>query len=160
MAEGIEITIAAVGAAAAFVGALYALVKYKGAIQNWFSKRRKRRETLDRLIENAETMKCTECNINELRERVDKNAKDIGDLTEILSDTIEHNQRQDKEIEKSLKQRELIYASLFAIMDTQKQAGIENDALNLAHREMEEFLRKEAHRPMAGITKRKKRGDL
>lgn len=160
MAEGIEITLAAVGAIAAFVGALYALVKYNEAIRNWYSKRRKRREALDRLIENAETMKCVECNVHELSDRVEKNAKDISSLTEVLSDTIEHNRRQDREIEKSLKQRELIYASLFAIMDTQKQAGIENNALDLAHKEMEEYLRKEAHRPMSGLTRKKKQGDL
>lgn len=154
MTESINLTFAAVGSLAAFVGALFALIKYKEAIKGWFVKRRKRREALDRLIDTAQIMKCRECNIDELDARVTANSSEISRLAKMLGETIKHNQRQDIEIDRSLNHRKIIDSTLFALVDKARSEDGSNTYINQAHEELREHLQEQAHKPISRLTQK------
>ena len=109
LAKSINIIFGSVGALAAFFGALYALVKYRTDISAWSVRRRKRRETLDMLIDTAESRKCVDCNIVAVSEQTKRNADNVTVLGQ--------------EVDRSRRQRRAHDIALFAIVDALKQQG-------------------------------------
>ena len=136
-------------AIAALLGAIYAIISHSKKFILWDSNRKKRREKLDMLIDNAENIKCTD----ETRERVDILVASVEDLRVITEKNIDHNRMQDKEIERSLKQRQVQDMALFALLDERRKQG-KNGPITEAYGAMKEYMLSENSKPYTDILKK------
>lgn len=134
---GVVITIAGI------IKAIRELINHNSALRAWLTRRRRRREKLDKLIESDGTDCRATCN------RYAEELGDIGEsLTEIKDDLKEikkRNEQQDKEIDDSLEEREIHSKALFALLDGMHQQGL-NGPVSAARDDLKTHLLQLAHR--------------
>jgi len=134
-----------------FVGvitAIYTLITYNKKIKTWRKIRRERQEKLDNLLENTALHNCGNCSIEELRDQVNTISESVETLANLVKETVRRNEQQDIEIMRSRRQREVHDIALFALVDERKQSGA-NGAITNAHEALTNYLRDEAHKPVA-----------
>jgi len=142
-AQGIALIIIALAGVA---GAIYMLINHNSKFRAWLDKRRERQSKLDHLIANADKIQCSK----ELTEQIQILANSVEELTRSVERTKEHNLRQDREIARSLKQREVHDIALFALVEVAKKEG-NNGAVANAYQAMLAYMRDQANTPYAEI---------
>lgn len=134
----------------AIIIAIYSLITHSKKLSVWLEKRQKRRHTLDLLIDNADNIQCTSV----LKNQIEELSKSVEELKSITAENIEHNKRQDKEIERSLRQRQVQDMALFALLDVQRQEG-RNGPITKAYEAMHDYMLSESSKSYAEILKKK-----
>jgi len=124
------------------------LIANRKKIKAWGDGRRERAKKLDCLLENVTQIKTTHEALEALIAATKSTSASVQQLAETLEETIEHNKRQDAEIERSREQRRVHDIALFALVDVAKQNG-HNGAITQAHEELTSYLREEAHKPVS-----------
>lgn len=131
---------------AGLVAATYGLIVHKTKVKAWRKRRQKRREVLDNLIDNAEQLQCGTNQLTDLTASMTTLTDKVDKVTATLNRTIKHNARQDREIMRSLQQREAHDLALYALLDVAKREG-NNGPVTEAHQKMTAWMQKESHRP-------------